>query len=352
MGAVMAHIALAAIPLALAVTTPATTPTTVDVPATNPWRTVTADWNNDGQLDVLVINHRDGYDTKPDWHDMLIVADGDEWRVELELPYADRHGCTALDANNDDRLDFFCAVGSSQTDHNDGLGPNELWLQTDDGWTEAAQAWGIDDPANRGRFVAVVDWNRDGRDDLFVGVAPRSDMDVHAAIWFNRGTHFVPRTVKYWGTACAVPWGDGVVVCDVGGRLGKNTWWLRPGRAPVLIGHYNYAVATVGRLALFADAYVQIGGRRLNLPRGDITPASINANNLYVPTASCLADVPTDKPDMVYQFAANAWSDAPNDPGCTSAVAHLDGDRVLLWERSMDGTPLGARVGRIEGGDR
>jgi hypothetical protein len=345
-----------------------------DLAPMDTWGMTVADWNDDDAPDVLMINHRDGYpQNRPDWHDLLVVSDGNTWRVELELPFADRHGCAAVDADGNGRLDFFCAVGSSPIAAHDGLGPNELWLQDADGWVEAAAAWGIDDPPSRGRYVTTVDWNDDGRDDLFVGTAPRSDMERHPAVWINRGDRFTSERVDHWGTNCAVPWRGGVVVCDVGPLLGTTAWWLRPGEPSVNLGAYHNAAVTGDNLVLLAGDHVSIvggevevgtangpvRGERVNLPRPARDPSTPNIpvsergrasvfaddNVIYVVNAGCSADPAAVLPDMVVT-GDERWTvaDVPGSTGCTTTAQHLGDGRVLISARTTTGQPVGIRI--------
>lgn len=355
----------AAVLVAASTSEPQTEPEWPDLEPRRTWGLTVADWNADGVGDVLINNHRDGFRDGREWPDLLVVSDGDTWRVELTLPYADRHGCTALDADSNGMLDFFCAVGAQA---GDGEGANELWLQTDDGWTEAAAEWQIDDPMARGRHVATLDWNSDGRDDLFVGVAHRVGAKTSAAIWLNRDDRFERHDVDQYGTDCAVPWKDGVVVCDINHRLGTHTWWLRPGRPAVRLGAYVEAVVTDGLLVLVGEDHLiitdgspvvlgwarsLIGSQRVDLPRParaeHIRPGlSADDHSIYVTAGGCTPDDEprVDLPDMVVTHDGNGWKveDAPNGAGCTMSAHHLLDGRVLVMEGAADGTP---GVGRL-----
>lgn len=346
---------LAAIPLALLAAVPEPpAPHWPDLEPRRTWGLTVADWNGDGVGDVLVNNHRDGFPNLPDWRDLLLVSDGNTWRVELELPYADRHGCSALDANADGLLDFFCAVGAQA---GGGTGPSELWLQHGGGWVESAVAWGIDDPYARGRFAATVDWDGDGRDDLFVSVEPRARVDpikAPAAIWLNRGDHFVKVPVNgRYGTHCAVAWRGGVVVCDEG-RLADHpgAWWLVPGRPPVELGPYPYAATMGDALVLVAADHVLIGDEYIDLPRpartihpaqggrparvSPQTAVSAGSDGVYIIAEGCREGAPVSDMIIVRDGAGWVVADAPNSAGCTSTVAHL-GDQVLVISNGVGG---------------
>ena len=76
----------------------------------------------------------------------------------------DKHGCDWGFANQDNRLDLFCAIGLTQASK------NELWVQQDNGsFVERSQAFGLRDYSKgRYRYTTFIDVDSDGDQDLYV----------------------------------------------------------------------------------------------------------------------------------------------------------------------------------------
>ncbi len=76
----------------------------------------------------------------------------------------DKHGCDWGFANQDNRLDLFCAIGLTQTSK------NELWIQQDNGsFLERSQAYGLRDYSKgRYRYTTFIDVDSDGDQDIYV----------------------------------------------------------------------------------------------------------------------------------------------------------------------------------------
>lgn len=86
----------------------------------------------------------------------------------------DRHECAAGDMNQDGLVDIYCTVGKNA---GTGDNPNELWIQGAGGTFErAADAYGAANRFGRGRLATFLDANGDRFPDLLVGnTYPRKD---------------------------------------------------------------------------------------------------------------------------------------------------------------------------------
>lgn len=138
------------------------------------WSANTVDYNNDGLEDVWL-----GYHQQVDSKLMRNNGDGTYTYVAPELTarknaqkgILDRHDCTWSDVDHNGLKDMYCSGGRNQSNYyKTAVKDNELWLQLTPGkFTDVGTEWGVGDPCGRGRFVAFLDLNNDGWDDLFVG---------------------------------------------------------------------------------------------------------------------------------------------------------------------------------------
>jgi hypothetical protein len=87
-----------------------------------------------------------------------------------EEPCVDRHMCAWGEANGDGRPDLYCTQGAQS---GAGSGPNQLLVQTTDGFQDVARAMAVADIYGRGRSANWLDVDGDGKLDLFVGNANR-----------------------------------------------------------------------------------------------------------------------------------------------------------------------------------
>jgi FG-GAP-like repeat len=151
-----------------------------------------ADFNGDGRPDILLNRQAQGPPTL-----YLANADGtftpDTTAVfgSFTRPSKDLHLCSSADVNRDGLLDVYCAVGTSH--QRTTSKSNYLWMQNVDGsFTNRASAWGVADPAGRGRDALFLDVNADGRSDLFVYNAKRTDgVWAPSRLFVNKGSAFV-----------------------------------------------------------------------------------------------------------------------------------------------------------------
>lgn len=123
------------------------------------WETTLADFDRDGQDDILVNGHvrRMGirYRRAEGWEKSPFV---------FRRP-ADRHGCDAADVDGDGWLDLFCARGALK---GAGERDNELWRGIDGVKFEKIAAHGAELPAGRGRMARFFHYDGDERPDLYV----------------------------------------------------------------------------------------------------------------------------------------------------------------------------------------
>lgn len=182
--------------LALLAATASAGPRLVDVSTragifdkTHTWSAEVGDLNRDGWEDLLVVNHYE----KPAY---LYENDrnGGFRRVETgrrTFRRRDRHDCAFGRLNRDRRVDIYCSIGGGRGRK---LNPNELWIQHRDGtFANRAGHFGVDDPRGRGRDVALLDVDRDGFLDIYVGNKfPRKDgiRSVNKLFISVRGRHF------------------------------------------------------------------------------------------------------------------------------------------------------------------
>ncbi len=109
---------------------------------------VVRDFDGNGQEDVFLGGHGDRAE-------LDLNKDGAFARSPLEFGIADRHGCTATDADGSGLPDLYCTFGGGR-----GLGvkANELWL--DPGGSNprlTPDAGGVRELLGRGRVATVLD---------------------------------------------------------------------------------------------------------------------------------------------------------------------------------------------------
>lgn len=127
---------------------------------TRTWGASLVDYDLDGRSDLFL-----------NWHNArppsLLQNLGSLAFKQPTIPWIypmDRHVCAWGEANGDGSPDLACVQGA-RGGH--GQGPNELWSANP--WREWAVAGGIENPLGRTRTVNWLDYDRDGRLDLFTG---------------------------------------------------------------------------------------------------------------------------------------------------------------------------------------
>ena len=152
------------------------------------WR----DFNGDGLPDLFVGNH---YDLP-----VLFRNQGNGTFVDvvplgvLKRPpdatgiWGDKHGSAWADFDNDGDRDLVIMSGA----HNGtGSGATQLYVSGTEGLVDHAKALGIDYPLARKRTATWVDYDNDGRLDLFCGAILRPDGQAPATLFQQTATGFV-----------------------------------------------------------------------------------------------------------------------------------------------------------------
>lgn len=141
---------------------------------TETWEATTVDYDNDGDLDVMIGLHDQGQ--------RLFRNNGAGWYVQVaatvwprrnsEGGIPDRHACRWADVDQNGLQDVYCASGRGGDNTVKYAKDNELWLQGPVGqFRDVAAAWGVGDLCGRSHYVAFLDANGDRFPDLFVANA-------------------------------------------------------------------------------------------------------------------------------------------------------------------------------------
>ncbi|MGM9486638.1 FG-GAP repeat domain-containing protein [Ideonella sp. YS5] len=185
------------------------------------WGSAVADFNNDGHDDIFITGH--------DTDDRIWYWTAAGYKPsEQVLVWVDRHDCAPADFNRDGRMDLYCAVGAVK---GTGEGPNEVWLQDQNGVFVLQTDHGAEDRYGSSRIPVTLDFNHDGYPDIYLTNERRDRADGNLSInrlFINQGdgAHFVEAATIATGekgSACAVAGdvnGDGwddLLVCDLEG---------------------------------------------------------------------------------------------------------------------------------------
>jgi hypothetical protein len=126
---------------------------------------ISADFNNDGFLDIFISNHTD--------IPSLLQNNGDGSFVDIRSQAglstgSDRHGAAWGDYDNDGNLDLFITLGAARGT-TVGEKTDQLYKSNGKGFfTDMTMIAGVINASGRGRSVNWVDFNNDGYLDLFV----------------------------------------------------------------------------------------------------------------------------------------------------------------------------------------
>lgn len=147
------------------------------------WNMVSADFDQDGDLDVFVHGHRGAEG------DLIYYREGESFvrHGPVLKREVDRHACAAGDVNGDLLPDLYCTSGA---DKGAGVNPNELWINRDGLSFDLAETpFGAEEGTSRGRLAAFLRLNNDEHPDLVTTVwGPRDDDEPNESrLFLNKG---------------------------------------------------------------------------------------------------------------------------------------------------------------------
>lgn len=332
------------------------------------WGAVVADFDRDGHDDIFITGH-DRDDRIWYWTPTGHVPG------PQVLPFLDRHGCTAADADRNGQVDLYCAIGAVK---GTGAADNEFWLQGAGGVLVKQTGFGAEDPYGRARRPIFFDMNHDGWPDLYLVNQATLRTDGQANInhvFINQGGHgFVEQQTIATGNigfgcsakgdvngdgwddlaicgdpgraghlfvndkagnftelvtpATTVPWIDATLV-DVNGD-GKDDLvlvnshhdfqvWLNTGASP----YYPAATFTYA-----------LPGRGSSVAVGDFDGDGRKDVYVVLQDEDCPTTLVDLAPDLVFWGQAGGSWVAQAQPqalkGCGHLAATVDGDRILL----------------------
>ena len=134
-----------------------------------------ADFDGDGRIDIYVGNHGAGaalYRNLGDGRFENVIA-----TAGLE-PGGDQHGAGWGDLDGDGRPDLYVGLGAER---GRGTKTNRLYRNLGGRFVDIAGAAGATDPRGRARGVSWVDYDRDGRLDVFVANYASPNVLLHNA---------------------------------------------------------------------------------------------------------------------------------------------------------------------------
>ncbi|MBT8438610.1 MAG: VCBS repeat-containing protein [Gammaproteobacteria bacterium] len=135
------------------------------------------DFNRDGWPDLWVSNHTSPPNLFQNNKDGMFS----EVSAQVNYTNADMHGSAWADFDNDGDQDLLMLVGSGNGVMGGGL--NQFFVNSDGLLVERAQEYGLDYYLGRGRTPNWFDWDNDGRLDVFVANAARSDGAAPSALF-------------------------------------------------------------------------------------------------------------------------------------------------------------------------
>ncbi|MGD9961439.1 FG-GAP repeat domain-containing protein [Nocardioides sp.] len=137
------------------------------------WSAAPVDYDNDGDQDVLIVNHQhaNGRLYSSNGNGTYTWVARTAWpRVNSQGGILDRHDCAWADVDGNGLQDAYCSGGRNKSNYvKTAVKDNELWFQTSVGvFVDRGTEWGVGDACGRGRYVAFLDVNNDGWQDLFL----------------------------------------------------------------------------------------------------------------------------------------------------------------------------------------
>jgi len=108
-------------------------------------------------------------------------------------PQANKHGVAWADFDNDGDQDLLVLVRAVM-----GRGGNLLFVNQNGRLRDEARRWGLDYPFGRGRMPLWLDADHDGRPDVVLMTAPRSDGKAPSAVFRQTPDGFVLYSQQAW----------------------------------------------------------------------------------------------------------------------------------------------------------
>ena len=186
------------------------------------WDGLFLDYDNDGDLDIYVMNHMN-------LPNALYRNNGDSTFTDVAMTAGlgkinHRHGCAFGDYNNDGYLDIYIAIYN---------GPNLFYRNNGDGtFTDVSATVGVDHPGSSGR-AAFVDYDNDGYLDLYV-----VNDGTSANILYRNNGDSTFSDVTELGNVSNIGKGGGVVSADYDGD-GDLDFYLTNRDAPSVLYRNN-----------------------------------------------------------------------------------------------------------------
>jgi hypothetical protein len=301
-----------------------------------------ADQDGDGRIDVYLTNHGARAGLYRNDGDLRFTDVAERAGIETA---GDQHGAGWGDADGDGRPDLYVALGAF---HGTITKTNPLYRYR--GATFDRDDGAAIDPAGRGRGVTWVDYDRDGRLDLFV-----ANFGTPNALYHNRGDGTFEERAAQAGLA--KPGATRVVWTDVDGDGWPDVLFLAAKRGLALRrnrgdGTFEDVTAAAGLSALpkalgaaFGDADGD-GDLDLVIASGSDFPSAVTLRDGVLrftrlrPRATSLLWFTAGSPPPI-ELAERDDAVAPSDPR-----VHLEQTPSGRWELRWRGRhPLNGRIG-------
>jgi hypothetical protein len=181
------------------------------------------DFDADGLPDLYLTNHLNAPKLYRNVGRGRFEDVTEKW-FQLLKPSVDKHGAAWADFDNDGRLDLVQLAGAER-----GVGtePKQLFMNRGDRFEESAESFGLANPLGRTRMPLWVDFDRDGKLDLFQGAEARFDDKTPPFIFMQREgrfeesgdvVKFASRTVPFCIVTDLTTGGTADLVCRIAGQ--------------------------------------------------------------------------------------------------------------------------------------
>lgn len=223
-------------------------------------------------------------------------------------PWGDQHGRAWADFDNDGDQDLIQLIGAMA---GQGCGPNQLYVNTGGRLADRAVQWGIDYQYSRGRNAVWLDYDGDGRLDLFQGALKRPDKQAPPTLFRGTPAGFVDVRTQIGFRPQNV---EGGFIADLVGGPGLEMLISGTLEAPLRLG--PVAVSVPGTSLRFVDTTVTKAQPLFT----NVTPLDIPLSSLY---DIAFGDFDGDlRQDL---FIAQNWAANETPKGHRLYLNHLDG---------------------------